>query len=118
MNTSQETQPVIDGMKRATMQLLLLKMLDKKDRTLGELSQEIRDLSDGVLDIHTPYGSLQKLLLDKSVVEKGSRISSDGRVRTFYGITQKGRERMTAQESVLIRCMDSIYGFFRENAAG
>lgn len=80
-----------ENLKKALTELLILKLLSKRDYYIGELTATLSDKSDGALNIVFPYAAIYRLLEDELIVESRKRIAPDRRRRQYYTITDTGR---------------------------
>lgn len=81
-----------ENLKKALTELLVLHLLAKQECYIGELTETIREKSQGVLNIVFPYAAIYRMLDDEYIMEVKKRIAPDGRRRQYYQITEKGRE--------------------------
>jgi len=96
-----------ENLKKALTELIMLHLLSKRDRYIGELTELIRRRSNGTLTIAFPYSSIYRLLQAGYIKETEKRYAPDGRRRQFYFITDIGRERL--------HLLLSTYRLFIEN---
>ncbi len=90
-------------MKKAVMEMILLKFLSKREMHINAVIELIRIYSEGKINVVFPYGAIYRLLDCGYIIESGKMIS-DGRRRQFYKITDKGRE--------YLRRLEEDYGSF------
>ena len=83
-----------ENLKKALTELVMLYLLSKKDRYIGELTELIKRRSKGTLIIAFPYSSIYRLLQAGYIRETEKRYAPDGRRRQFYFITAIGREHL------------------------
>ncbi|MBQ3147293.1 MAG: helix-turn-helix transcriptional regulator [Oscillospiraceae bacterium] len=83
-----------ENLKKALTELVMLYLLSKKDRYIGELTELIKRRSKGTLTIAFPYSSIYRLLQAGYIRETEKRYAPDGRRRQFYFITAIGREHL------------------------
>lgn len=83
-----------ENLKKALTELVMLYLLSKKDRYIGELTELIKRRSEGTLTIAFPYSSIYRLLQAGYIRETEKRYAPDGRRRQFYFITAIGREHL------------------------
>ncbi len=93
-----------DNLKKALTELMVLFLLSEKECYIGELTSEIKDRSQGTLNIVFPYGAVYRLESAGFIKDIGKRNAHDGRRRQFYTITEEGR-------SHLARLLDSYERF-------
>ena len=80
-----------DNLKKALSELLILHLLSCRDCFIGELTETMDKLSNGVLKLVFPYSAVYRLLQDNYIQEGEKRIAPDGRKRQYYHISQQGR---------------------------
>lgn len=89
MNTSE--------LVRGNLSLLVIKVIQEKGETYGyEIQQELKELSDGDLDV--TYGSLYPALhkLKAKGLISTREDTSGSRKRIFYQITSEGQQKLTS----------------------
>ena len=86
-----------ENLKKALTELLVLFLLSEKECYIGELTELIRQRSNGALEVVFPYGAIYRLEKDGYIDETRKRIAPDGRRRQYVGITELGRKYLTAQ---------------------
>ncbi|MCD7927612.1 MAG: PadR family transcriptional regulator [Oscillospiraceae bacterium] len=79
--------------KRATSPLVVLKLLSEKPMYGYEISQAMKDRSDGQFTIVVLYPVLYRLEKQGFVAIDRSEVVNN-RVRSYYGITDAGREHL------------------------
>ena len=100
MNVSEEKSPksksgtgasMEETFKKATSELLVLKLLSEQDRHINDILAQMNERSKGTYKIAFPYALLYRLEKYGYLEEAGKRIADDRR-RQFYRITDSGRE--------------------------
>jgi PadR family transcriptional regulator PadR len=85
-----------ENLKKALTELLVLHLLNEKECYIGELTEALRQRSGGTLDIVFPYGAIYRLEADGYLEETRKKTAPDGRRRQYVGITELGREYLSA----------------------
>jgi PadR family transcriptional regulator PadR len=80
-----------ENLKKALTELFVLKILSEKPCYIGELTDTIRERSNGFLSIVFPYAAFYRIYEAGFLVEDKKRIAPDGRLRQYYKITDEGR---------------------------
>jgi PadR family transcriptional regulator PadR len=94
MSTANPRVPGIsleDNLKKALTELLLLRLLCRREYYIGELTATLNEESGGVLSIVFPYSAVYRLQKAGLIAESDKRTAPDGRRRQYYGITDEGR---------------------------
>lgn len=89
---SPTNSPLEENLKKALTELLVLHLINVRERYIGELSSAIQEHSGGVLNLVFPYSAVYRLQEDGYILETEKRVASDGRRRQFFCITEQGRE--------------------------
>lgn len=76
--------------KKATLPLMILKILSEKEMYAYEIVQEALNRSNGTYKMPLLYTSINKLQEDGYVTESRKTISEANRVRIYYKITPEG----------------------------
>lgn len=84
--------PLEENLKKALTELLILHLLNVRERFIGELPDALQEYSGGVLKLAFPYSAVYRLQQDGYIMDTEKRVASDGRRRQFFCITQQGRE--------------------------
>ena len=84
-----------ENLKKALTELLILHLLSKRDYFIGELTETLKQKSNGALKLVFPYSAIYRLQQLGYIFDGDKRIAADGRKRQFYGITQLGRTHYT-----------------------
>ena len=88
-------------LKRGSAELLILALLEQRQRHGYEIGQLIADRSDGAISFHIAslYPTLYRLE-DKALIE-GRWVEKAGqRRRRYYRLTAKGRKMLASQRNV------------------
>lgn len=94
------TSPLARELKRGSTEVLILALLEERQRHGYEISQLIEARSQGTITFHTAslYPTLYRLeakgLIDGRWVERAGQ-----RRRRYYRLTRKGRRALAAQRS-------------------
>ena len=80
-----------DNLKKALTELLILHLLSQRDYFIGDLTETLKQKSNGVLKLVFPYSAVYRLNQDGYIISTEKRVASDGRKRQFYSISQQGR---------------------------
>jgi PadR family transcriptional regulator PadR len=93
-------RPLERDLKRGSTELLLLALLEERERHGYELGRLVEQRSDGTLHLHAAslYPTLYRLESEGFV--EGRWVERPGtRRRRFYRITRAGRKRLASQRS-------------------
>lgn len=82
---------MIESMKKATSELLVLSFLKEKSMPITEIVSEIAEKSSGLYTISGAYALFYRLERFGYLHEAGRKIAKDNRRRQFYEITPEGR---------------------------
>lgn len=80
-----------DNLKKALTELLILHLLSRREHYIGELTETLRQESDGNLTIVFPYAVIYRMIRAGYIIETSKHNAPDGRRRQYYGITETGR---------------------------
>ncbi len=80
-----------ENLKKALTELLMLQLLSRRQYYIGELTEELKQKSDGALSIVFPYSAIYRLQQSGCIQEIEKRIAPDGRRRQYFEITDIGR---------------------------
>lgn len=83
----------ISYFKRATSPLVVLKFLTEKPMYGYEISEALKERSDGRYTISILYPVLYRLE-EQGYIEISSTEVTDGRARSYYAITESGRAHL------------------------
>ena len=90
--TQQPCIPLEENLKKALTELLVLHLLSQRDYFIGELTEVLKQKSNGVLKLVFPYSAVYRLQEEGCIIEGDKRIAPDGRKRQFYSISPLGRD--------------------------
>jgi PadR family transcriptional regulator PadR len=96
-------------LKRGSSELLILALLDERDRHGYDLARLIEERSDGAISFHvaslypTLYRMEHKDLIEGRWVEKAGQ-----RRRRYYRLTKSGRKMLASQRSVWENFFDAL----------
>lgn len=79
-----------ENLKKATTELMILRLFSEREHYIGELSAAICEKSGGVLSVVFPYAAIYRLQEGGYIRELPRRIAPDGRRRQYFAITEKG----------------------------
>lgn len=97
-----------DNLKKALTELLILYLLSRREHYIGELTEEIRKKSGGVLSIVFPYAVIYRMTRSGYIRERGKRKAPDDRLRQYYGITDEGRQYLKGLLEVYARFTEGV----------
>lgn len=80
-----------DNLKKALTELLILRLLSRREYYISELTSTLHESSQGTLTIVFPYAAVYRLLESEFIIETRKRIAPDGRRRQYYRITERGQ---------------------------
>ena len=80
-----------ENLKKAVTELLVVKLFSERPRYIGELVEEIRARSDGMLTVVFPYAAFYRIYHAGLIEEAKKQPGPDGRLRQYYKITELGR---------------------------
>ena len=103
-----------DNYKKALTELVLLYLLSKKECYITELTDIMREKSQGVIDIVFPYGAIYRLEEHGHIVEERKRIAPDGRRRQYLRITESGRDYLKHLMGIYRRCSGAFADILEE----
>lgn len=87
---------MVDNLKRALTELLVLTLFTERDRYIGELAPALERRSGGALNIVFPYAAIYRMTQAGHLRETEKRTAPDGRLRQYYGVTEAGRAHQAA----------------------
>lgn len=87
-----------ENLKKALTELLVLKLLSRREYYIGELTEEISRKTDHALTIVFPYGAIYRMTGSEYITESKKQNAPDGRLRQYYKITNKGRKYLKQLE--------------------
>ena len=119
MQDNMESQglPALDeNLKKAVTELLVLRIMDRRELYIGELAETIHEISGGVLNIVFPYAAMYRMESAGYIRECGKRIAPDGRRRQYFQITEAGRQRLELLLSIYRRFMQGVDRILDEEA--
>lgn len=90
-NFQQSNVVLEENLKKALTELLVLHLLYHRDYFIGELTETLKQKSNGVLKLVFPYSAIYRLQELGCITIGEKRIATDGRKRQFYSISQLGR---------------------------
>lgn len=95
MGNTDKQNSVIESIKNATVELLILSLLDIEDMHTYAIMEKLDKLSNGFFKITFPYAAIYKLLNNNYIFERGKKVDANRR-RQFYSITPEGRKYLAA----------------------
>ena len=101
LGNSDKQNSVIESIKNATVELLILSLLEKGDMHTYAIMEKLDILSDGFFKITFPYAAIYKLLNNNYIFECGKKIDANRR-RQFYSITPEGRKYLNTAKKEFI----------------
>ena len=102
---------LMDNMKKALMEMILLKFLSKREMHINAVIDLISAYSEDRINVVFPYGAIYRLL-DCGYIIESRKMIVDGRRRQLYEITDKGREHLKKLEEdygMFTTGLNSIY---------
>ena len=98
---------------KGTLPMLILQVLERGPRHGYRIAQEIRTLSDGVLDLGegTLYPALHAY--ENHGLLESQEVTENGRRRRYYSLTEAGRKALAEQRDDwrnLVAAVDLILG--------
>lgn len=105
-------EPFIDGVP----ELLLLRLLSRREMYGYELVSEIHTLSEGAFSFGEGcvYPILHRLVTEKCLSVRKEKVS--GRARSYYRLTAKGKKRVSKLENSWTSVATSIARFGKEGS--
>ena len=103
------TNPLARELKRGSTELLILALLEERDRHGYDLARSIDERSSGTISFHaaslypTLYRLEEKDLIDGRWVEKAGQ-----RRRRYYRLTVAGRKTLASQRNVWDTFFDAL----------
>jgi PadR family transcriptional regulator, regulatory protein PadR len=103
------THPLARELKRGSTELLILALLEERDRHGYDLARLIDERSDGAISFHaaslypTLYRMEEKDLIEGRWVEKAGQ-----RRRRYYRLTGAGRKALASQRNVWENFFDAL----------
>jgi PadR family transcriptional regulator PadR len=96
-------------LKRGSTELLILALLDERDRHGYEIARLIDERSSGTISFHAAslYPTLYRLE-DKDLIEGRWVERSGQRRRRYYRLTAAGRKALASQRSVWLGFIDAL----------
>ena len=96
-------------LKRGSTELLILALLDERDRHGYEIARLIEERSSGTISFHAAslYPTLYRLE-DKDLIEGRWVERSGQRRRRYYRLTPAGRKALASQRSVWLGFIDAL----------
>lgn len=85
------------GIKRGTIELLLLTLLEKEDMYGYQLAQELDSRSNGAYSLQesSMYPTLYRMMDKKLISDRQEKVGKR-RIRVYYHIEEAGREHLKA----------------------
>lgn len=85
-----------ENLKKALTELLILYLFSEEEHYIGELAENLKARSHGVLSIVFPYAAIYRITEAGYLTETKKKIAPDGRRRQYYAITEEGRAHLQA----------------------
>lgn len=101
--------PVIENLKRASVEAILLSLLAEEDKYGYQLAQEIKQRTDNKLSLleGSMYTILNRLK-DNGDVTYRSELAGKKMIRVYYHITDKGLEHLKEMNSIFDEYVEII----------
>lgn len=80
---------MIEKLKKATTELIILSLLENQNFHIGALTEKIEEYSEGKCKVVFPYAAIYRLIDAGYIYECGKKVE-DGRRRQFLSITEEG----------------------------
>ena len=80
-----------ENLKKAVTELLILHLLTQRDYFIGDLTETLKQKSNGILKLVFPYSAIYRLQEIGYIANSDKRIAPDGRKRQFFTISALGR---------------------------
>lgn len=100
--------PLEEHLNRALTELLLLRLLSKKEYYVGELNEALSAHGRSEALSAFPYSVFYRLLQAEYILESRKRNCPDGRRRQYYTITDAGKVYLTELVAVYERFTASV----------
>ena len=87
---------LLAGLKKATIEMLLLKLLAEQDMYGYQMTQQLKKRSNGLYTVLE--GSMYPILYrleEQGYIETSGNTTVDGRARSYYEITLAGRDYLS-----------------------
>lgn len=100
---------ILDNLRRGTIEIVLLSMLETEDQYGYQLSQKLKELSSGQYDLNdaTMYPTLYRLV-QRGYLET-DRVNVIGRrFRVYYHLSESGREYLNMQKDQYFSFRDTM----------
>ena len=107
-----------DYFKRAVNPMLILSLLRERPKYAYEMTQELKDRTDGEYNMPLLYPVLYRLQSQGFIEEDKKIISDNNRVRNYYRLTDQGLthlQHMKIQFARLCDHVDNLTRFERSN---
>ena len=80
-----------DNLKKAVAEMLVLFLLDEREMYIGEIPEELKRRSGGMIHVVFPYSIIYRMPGFGYIEEPRKRLAPDGRRRQYYAITKRGQ---------------------------
>ncbi len=97
-----------DNFKKATVEMLILRLLSSKPMYVYEMIQVFESRSSGQYRVTTLYPAIYRLLKFGYIREHGKKVSEDNRLRRFYAITEQGKLYLESLRADFFRLCDGV----------
>lgn len=87
---NKEQTKLMDGLKKATTEMMVLFMLRKQPMYTYEIMKAIEQVSNHVLVYNTLYIAINRLCKNGLIEEASKSLTDDNHVRIYYKITDAG----------------------------
>lgn len=104
--------------KKATLTLMVLKILSEREMYAYEIGQESLRQSNGRYKMPLLYTTINKLQEQGFVVESNKVISDDNRVRIYYQITEDGLAHLEKLKQLYAELDQVIWSVVYEKKLG
>ena len=97
-----------NNFKKAITELLVLFLLDEREMYINEITAELSRRSEEQFQIVFPYAVIYRMVRFQYIRETQKQKAPDGRLRQYYGITQKGAAYLRELLDFYVRFSDGV----------
>lgn len=94
-------------LKKALAEMLFLSILEEQARPILEVTKLLNERSKGVCNMQFPYAIIYRMTENGYIEEKGSDMS-ENRKRTFYMVTNAGKEYLNGLKKEYADFIDAV----------
>lgn len=107
-----------DNFKKATTEMLVLFLLEKKPMYVYQMIQNLDQMSASDFKVATLYPAIYRLQNNLYIEEFEKRISDDNRLRKYYVITESGKRYLQELQQEYVKLTDAVSMIFKADVAG